>query len=101
MTEESTKRRQFTPEVKREAIRLPLESGRTPGEMAREPGMQPVMLRAWRRQFAQSAVPPDASGAEWRERCLAGQVTSEDEEIRRPTRQVELRWKCSGRSGIF
>lgn len=90
MTAESTKRRQFTPEFKREAVRLLLDGGRTPGEVARELGVRPDMLRAWRRQFAQSAVPPDAPAAERRERGRAGQVTSQDEEIRRLKRQVEV-----------
>jgi transposase len=91
MAEESTKRRrQFTPEFKREAVRLLLDGGQTPGEVGRRLGVRPDMLRAWRRQFAQSAVPPDGAAGERRARGHAAQVTSQDEEIRRLKRQVEV-----------
>ncbi len=73
-------RRQFSPEFKLEAVRL-AESGKPPGEVARELGIRADMLRKWRRQFA--------SVASAREAFLGnGRPTSQDEEIRQLRREV-------------
>ena len=46
----ATTRRQFTREFKLEAVRLVKESGRPQAQVARELGIRPDMLRAWKRQ---------------------------------------------------
>lgn len=77
-------RRQFTAEFKLEAVRLVTEAGRPLGQVARELGIRPGMLRAWRAQ------------AESRAELGAGDVfpgngklTSSEEEIRRLRRENE------------
>jgi transposase len=44
------KRRQFSTEFKLEAVRLVTEGGKPVGQVARELGIRPEMLRGWRRQ---------------------------------------------------
>ena len=44
----TTKRREFTPEFKREAVALLESSGRPQMQIAAELGIQPSMLRNWR-----------------------------------------------------
>lgn len=46
----ATPRRQFTREFKLEAVRLAKESGKPQAQVARELGIRPDMLRAWKRQ---------------------------------------------------
>ena len=46
-----SKRRRYTNEFKREAVRLAYESGRPVGEVARELDLRPEMLRRWRQKF--------------------------------------------------
>ena len=43
-------RRQFSGAYKLEAVRLITEGGRSPGEVARELGIRPDMLRRWKRE---------------------------------------------------
>jgi transposase len=74
------RRRQFSAEFKLEAVRL-AESGRPPGEVARELGIRGDMLRKWRRQFAPAARSGAAAPG-------AGTLTSQDEEIRQLRRRV-------------
>jgi transposase len=45
-----TPRRQFSQEFKLEAVRLVKESGKPQAHIARELGIRPDMLRAWKRQ---------------------------------------------------
>ena len=76
----SRRRRQFSREFKLEAVRL-AESGRPPGEVARELGIRGDMLRKWRRQFATAARRSEAFPGN-------GKLTSQDEEIRQLRRRV-------------
>jgi len=76
-------RRQFTPEFKLEAVRL-VDGGRSVIEVARSLGVRADMIRKWRRQFAAAAPPTDP-----REAFPGhGQLTSQDEELRRLRREV-------------
>jgi len=45
------RRRSFTAEFKLEAVRLANESGKSPGEIARDLGIRPDILRHWRAQM--------------------------------------------------
>lgn len=51
-------RRSFTDEFKQEAVALLESSGRPLGQIATELGIQPSMLRNWRRREATSGGPP-------------------------------------------
>ena len=44
-------RKSYSPEFKREAVRLAYESGRRPVDVARELGIRPEMIRRWRRRL--------------------------------------------------
>ncbi len=81
----ATTRRQFTPEFKLEAVRLATESSKPQAQIARELGIRPDMLRAWKRQV------------EGRAGCAAedvfpgnGKLPSQDEEVQRLRRENEL-----------
>lgn len=55
------KRRRFSEEFKREAVRLAFESGRRVTDVARELDVRPDMLRRWRKKLAgEGAKPSDA-----------------------------------------
>ena len=79
------KRRHFTREFKLEAVRLVTEGGRTVSEAARELGIRADMLRKWKQQaerrsgFRGADVFPGH-----------GKLTSQEEEIRRLRRELEL-----------
>ena len=77
-------RRQFTAEFKSEAVRL-VDSGRAVLDVARSLGIRADMLRKWRRQVgtAASTDPRDAFPGH-------GQLTSQDEEVRRLRREVAV-----------
>ena len=75
-------RRQFSAEFKLEAVRL-VDGGRPVLEVARGLGVRPDMLRKWRRQLATGADPRDAFPGH-------GQLTSQDEEVRRLRREVAV-----------
>jgi len=75
-------RRQFSAEYKLEAVRL-VDGGRSVLEVARSLGVRPDMLRKWRRQFV---IAGDASEAF----PGHGKLTSQDEEIRRLRRELEV-----------
>lgn len=81
----AAKRRQFTREFKLEAVRLITEEGRGVSQVARELGIRPDMLRAWRRQAEGRAglAPTDQSPGK-------GTLTSQEEEIRRLRRELEI-----------
>ena len=74
------RRRSFTPEFKREALRLIEESGQPLSKIARDLGIRPNQLREWRDQ-SQAAGPAPAPP------LPAG---SEAEEIRRLRRELEV-----------
>lgn len=46
-----TRRRRFSDEFKREAVRLAFEGSRPVAEVARELDVRPNLLRRWRRKF--------------------------------------------------
>ena len=75
-------RRQFSAEYKLEAVRL-VADGRSLLEVARSLGLRPDMLRKWRRQFATAGDTPEAFPGH-------GKLTSQDEEIRRLRRELEV-----------
>ena len=75
-------RRQFSAEYKLEAVRL-VEGGRSVLEVARSLGIRADMVRKWRRQFATAADAREAFPGH-------GQLTSQDEEIRRLRRELEV-----------
>ncbi len=54
----STKRRLFTEEFKREAVALLQGSGRPLEHVARELGIRPSLLRAWRRRISGGSPDP-------------------------------------------
>jgi transposase len=75
-------RRQFSAEYKREAVRL-VEDGRAVLDVARSLGVRVDVLRRWRRELATTA---DAAAAF----SGHGKLTSQDEEIRRLRRELEV-----------
>jgi transposase len=75
-------RRQFSAEYKREAVRL-VEDGRSVLDVARSLGIRAEMLRRWRRQVTVAADVPAAFPGH-------GKLTSQDEEIRRLRRELEV-----------
>ena len=75
-------RRQFSAEYKREAVRL-VEDGRAVLDVARSLGIRADMLRKWRRQLIGAAEPQQAFPGH-------GKLTSQDEEIRRLRRELEI-----------
>jgi transposase len=80
----AAKRRQFTPEFKLEAVRLVTEGDRSVTHVARELGIRPDMLRTWRRQVEGRAGlgPGEVFPGN-------GNLTGQDEEIRRLRRELE------------
>lgn len=59
----SKTRREFTPEFKQEAVALLRSSGRPLTQVAGELGIQPSMLRSWRRRQNGEAVRPQPIAA--------------------------------------
>lgn len=79
------KRRQFTREFEIEAVLLLTEEGRTSSELARQLGIRADMLRKWRAQAESRA---GLGGADV---FLGhGKLRSQDEEIRRLRRELEI-----------
>ena len=60
------KRRRFSEEFKREAVRQAYEGGQPVSQVARELGIRPDMLRRWRQKFSDAAPEPSASELEVR-----------------------------------
>jgi transposase len=54
----ATTRRSFTDEFKAEAVALLESSGRPLEPVARDLGIQPSMLRAWRKRLRRAGKPP-------------------------------------------
>ena len=67
-------RKSYSPEFKREAVRLAYESGRRVVDVARELGVRPEMIRRWRRRLS--------GGQEGRA------PTAEEREIRRLQKEL-------------
>lgn len=79
------KRRQFTREFKLEAIRLAQLGEKPINEVAHDLGIRPDVLRSWKRQLEGRA---GLSGDEVFPGN--GKVTSQEEEIRRLRRELEV-----------
>lgn len=77
-------RRQFTPEFKLEAVRLATSSDKPLAQVARELGILPNLLRNWRRQVESQAGQQNTTVFPGH-----GQLSSQDEELRRLRREVE------------
>ena len=75
------KRRKFTVELKREAVRLTQETDKSVAEIARELGINPNTLYRWRQEqgeYAEQAFPGN------------GRLRPEEEELRRLRRELEI-----------
>lgn len=81
------RRRQFSREFKLEAVRLLRErqrDGRSLAEVGRELGVRPDLLRKWKRQAGERA------GAAADVFPGNGKLASQDEELRRLKRELEV-----------
>ena len=72
-------RRTYTPEFKREAVRLVTDLGLSQKQVARDLGLDPSTLRAWIQLFT------DDPG-----RAFPGQGHARDEELHRLRRELEV-----------
>lgn len=72
------KRRRFSEEFKREAVRLAYESGQTVSQVARDLDVRTDMLRRWRHRF--SGDDPQASESEQEVRRLRRELARTQEE---------------------
>jgi len=75
--------RHYGEEFKREAVRLLRESGKTLHEQARELGIDPTTLWAWREKIDHENDPVT-------EENIEGTLLTKDEEIRRLKRENEI-----------
>ena len=75
--------RHYSDEFKREAVRLLKESGKTLTEQARELGIDPTTLWAWRDKADHENDPVT-------EQNIEGTLLTKDEEIRRLKRENEI-----------
>lgn len=70
-------RRKYSSEFKLEAVRRVLEEGRGVTELARELGVRPGLLHAWKAEYLLTEEPPE----------LAGETA--EQELRRVRRELE------------
>jgi len=77
-------KRKFTPEFKLEAVRLAAAGDKPLAQVARELGILPNLLRNWRRQVESQAGQQTTNVFPGH-----GQLSSQDEELRRLRREVE------------
>lgn len=86
-------RREFTPEFKREAVALLRSSGRPLTQVAGELGIQPSMLRSWRRRQNGEAPRPQpvtaGSGSVASPSAPASSPADQAAEIARLRRELE------------
>ena len=85
MTTQTTTKRSFTDEFKREAVSLLASSGRPLTQMAIELGIQPSMLRSWRGKV--NGIAPQVAGGGVPSTTAA--ASAEQFEIRRLRRDLE------------
>ena len=89
----SKTRREFTPEFKQEAVALLRSSGRPLTQVAGELGIQPSMLRSWRRRQNGEAPQPQPIAAGTRSitapSALASSPADQAAEIARLRRELE------------
>ena len=71
------KRRQFTEEFKREAVRLASQEGVTIAQVARDLGIGAHLLSRWKRQFAEAG-----------EKAFPGRGKARDEELAQLKREL-------------
>ena len=71
----------YTPEFKREAVRLAQTSDKPIAQVARELGISDTSIHQWRKELA--ALGPEADPA-------SGHQTAQEEKIRRLTRELEI-----------
>jgi len=74
-----TKRKQFSSEFKREAVRLVTEGGLSIAQAARDLGLNDNMVSRWKKEAQQNG-----------QRAFPGQGHPQDEELSRLRREVEV-----------
>jgi transposase len=77
-----TKRKQYSSEFKREAVRLVTEGGLSIAQAARDLGLDDNMVSRWKKEAAQA----EQNG----QRAFPGQGHPQDEELSRLRREVEV-----------
>ena len=85
----ATVRRSFTDEFKAEAVALLESSGRPVQHVAQELGIQPSMLRAWRKRLGQAGEPPRPSNSQ---AAAPPPVKDQAAEIARLRRENDRLW---------
>ena len=90
----STTRRKFTPEYRREAARLVIDTGRAVAPVARELGLGEQLLGRWvARERARLAAPEEFAAAETEK--------SELERLRRENAQLRMDNEFLGKAAAF
>ena len=90
----STTRRKFTPEYRREAARLVIDTGRAVAQVARELGLGEQLLGRWvAQERARLSAPEESAAAE------AG--SSELERLRRENAQLRMDNEFLGKAAAF
>ena len=74
-----TKRKQFSSDFKREAVRLVTENGLSIAQVARDLGLNDNMVSRWKQEATQNG-----------QRAFPGQGHPQDEELSRLRREVEV-----------
>lgn len=77
-------RRQFTPDFKREAVRLAEQPGRSLSAVARDLGIQRSVLKLWKQNFAAGKYEKDARLP------LKSSQQQENEQLRRELAKVKM-----------
>jgi transposase len=77
------RRRSFTAEFKLEAVRLANKSGKPPGEIARDLGIRPDILRRWRAELTRTGHGASHGAS-------PGPVVTPEEEVRLLRRENAL-----------
>lgn len=72
-------RKQYTPEFKREAVRLVMQEGHSVTQVARDLGLNDNMLHRWKKEFAQK-----------NEQAFPGQGHSPEDDLTKLRREVEV-----------
>jgi transposase len=85
-----TTRRFFTDEFKAEAVALLESSGRLLEPIARELGIQPSMLRAWRKRLRRSAEPPQPSRSQAAVLLAASDPAAEIARLKRENERLRM-----------
>jgi transposase len=86
----TTKRRFFTEEFKGEAVALLESSGRPLEHVAKELGIQPSMLRNWRRRVPGTGGPPRLPNKQAAAPLSAGDPSAEIARLKRELDRVRM-----------